>query len=149
MESLSMKIAVVTDDGRTISAHFGRARHYLVATIEAGKISDREMRPKTGHHDFVQAEREEPGHGDEHGHGHDHTHQEGHGRGPAAQNRHARMFAAITDCSVLLARGMGAGAYEGLHDAGIRPVVTTVSSIDEALQAYIDGRLEDHPERLH
>jgi predicted Fe-Mo cluster-binding NifX family protein len=140
-----MKIAIVTDDGKTISAHFGRARHYLVATIEAGEISVREMRPKAGHHDFVHAEQEEAGHGHEHGH----EHGEDHGRGADAQNRHARMFAVITDCSVVLARGMGAGAYEGLQEAGIRPIVTTVSTIDEALHAYIEGRLEDHPEKLH
>ena len=36
-----MKIAVITDDERTISQHFGRAPYYVVVTIEDGKIVDR------------------------------------------------------------------------------------------------------------
>ena len=138
-----MKIAIVTDDGKTISAHFGRARHFLVATVEEGKLIDREMRPKAGHHDFVDGGQEGTGHDHEHDHG------EGHGHGAGTRERHPRMFAAIADCTVVLARGMGAGAYTGLQDAGIRPIVTTVATIDDALHAYIAGHLEDHPEKLH
>ncbi len=140
-----MNIAVVTDDGKTISAHFGRAKYYWVATIQDGEIIDQEMRSKAGHHDFVGIEQEETGHGDEH----THEHGQGHGRGADARNRHDRMFATITDCLVVLARGMGAGAYEGLQEAGIRPIVTTAIEINGAVRAYIEGRLEDHPEKLH
>jgi predicted Fe-Mo cluster-binding NifX family protein len=59
------------------------------------------------------------------------------------------MAGAIMDCEVLLARGMGAGAYESMKQANIRPVVTDISNIDQAVQAYIEGRLVDHTERLH
>jgi predicted Fe-Mo cluster-binding NifX family protein len=59
------------------------------------------------------------------------------------------MAAAISDCQVLLARGMGAGAYQSVKQAGIRPVVTDIADIDEAVQAYIEGRLVDYSERLH
>ena len=31
-----MKIAAITDDGTTISQHFGRAPYYVVVTVEAG-----------------------------------------------------------------------------------------------------------------
>ena len=154
-----MKIAAVTDDGKTISAHFGRARYYAVVTVEDGTITGREMRPKAGRHDFAQSDDGEASHSQEHGHedNHEHHHEhhhehvqgQGHGWGAAAQNRHNVMFAAIVDCGVLLTRGMGQGAYYGLHDAGIRPVVTTVRNIDEAVQAYVEGRLDDHPEKLH
>ena len=33
-----MKIAVITDDEKTISQHFGRAPYYMVFTIEDGHI---------------------------------------------------------------------------------------------------------------
>ncbi len=138
-----MKIAAVTDDGKTISAHFGRARAYVVVTVEDGKATERELRSKVGHHDFVHEPHE---HGE---HEHEHEHGRGHGWGAEAEGRHARMFAAIADCDVLLARGMGQGAYAGLQQAGIRPVVTTVEDIDAAVQSYLDGGLEDHPEKLH
>lgn len=134
-----MKIAVVSEDGVTISQHFGRAPFYLVVTVEGGKIVSHEKRDKMGHAQFA-------GEHEEHGHEAD---PRGHGFDPAAQNRHTRMAAAIADCEVLLARGMGAGAYESMMQANIRPVVTDIAHIDESVQAYIEGRLVDHTERLH
>jgi len=134
-----MKIAAVSEDGLTISQHFGRAPFYVVATIEDGKITAREKRDKMGHSQF----------GGEHA---EHAHESdprGHGFDPVAQNRHARMVTAIADCEVLLARGMGAGAYESMKQANIRPVVTDIANIDEAVQAYLAGSLVDHTERLH
>ena len=132
-----MKIAAVSEDGRTISQHFGRAPFYIVVTVEDGKIVSREQRDKVGHAHFAgEPPAEEP---DPRGHGFD----------PAAQDRHTRMSAAIADCQALLARGMGAGAYESLKQAGIRPVITDIPTIDEAVQAYLAGRIVDHTERLH
>ena len=134
-----MKIAAVSEDGVTISQHFGRAPFYVVVTVEDGKIVSHETRDKMGHAQFGGETHEESHGADPRGHGFD----------PAAQDRHARMATAIADCEVLLARGMGAGAYQGMEQAGIRPVVTDVTNIDEAVQAYIEGRLVDHTERLH
>jgi predicted Fe-Mo cluster-binding NifX family protein len=45
-----VKIAAVTDDGETISQHFGRARYYKVYVVDDGTITGREMRDKAGHH---------------------------------------------------------------------------------------------------
>ena len=42
-----MKIAIVTDDGQSISAHFGRARAYAVLTVRDGAVVERELRPKS------------------------------------------------------------------------------------------------------
>ena len=133
-----MKIAAVSDDGVTISQHFGRALFYVVITVEEGQIIGREIREKMGHAHFA----------GEHHHGHG-ADPRGHGFDPAAQSRHARMIEAIADCDVLLARGMGTGAYESLRQAGIRPVITDIARIDDAVQAYLEGKLEDHPEWLH
>ncbi|GAI71759.1 unnamed protein product, partial [marine sediment metagenome] len=47
-----MKIAAITEDGATISQHFGRAPLYVVATVENGEIINKETRDKTGHHTF-------------------------------------------------------------------------------------------------
>jgi predicted Fe-Mo cluster-binding NifX family protein len=134
-----MKIAAVSEDGVTISQHFGRAPLYVVVTVEDGKIIAHEKRDKMGHNQFG-GETHEEAHG---------VDPRGHGFDPAAQDRHARMAAAIADCEVLLARGMGAGAYESMKQANIRPVVTDVANIDEAVQAYLAGSLTDHIEKLH
>jgi predicted Fe-Mo cluster-binding NifX family protein len=133
-----VKIAFITDDGKTISQHFGRASHYLVIDIENGKGSAREMRAKLGHSHFAeQGSHEHEAHGA--GHGHD----------PDSHNKHVRMAEAIADCETLVCRGMGAGAYQSMQVQGIRPVVTDIATIDEALAAYLAGKLSDHPEKLH
>ncbi|NPV76466.1 MAG: cupin domain-containing protein [Anaerolineae bacterium] len=136
-KELTMKIAVITEDGKTISQHFGRAPFYMVLTIEEGKIVHREMRNKLGHNQFSA----EP-HAEEH-HGADH------GMDAASHNKHSRMAEAIADCKVLLCGGMGMGAYESMRRLNIQPVVTTLRDIDEAAQAFIDGKLIDHTELLH
>jgi len=47
-ETCSMKIAFVSDDGITISRHFGRATYYVVVEIENGTISHKEIIPNQG-----------------------------------------------------------------------------------------------------
>jgi predicted Fe-Mo cluster-binding NifX family protein len=130
-----MKIAVVTDDHWTVSAHFGRAIYYEVFTIADGKITGREALQKLAHDRFAHEPHDEPGYA--------------HGLGPLAGRRHARMLEPIRDCQVLLARGMGQGAHDNLKQAGIQPILTDVREIEPAVKAYIDGQLADHLDRLH
>jgi predicted Fe-Mo cluster-binding NifX family protein len=136
-----MKIAAVTDDDRTISPHFGRAIYYAVLTVENGQIVARELRDKASHHDF---QREGL-----HGHHEHHDDSRGRGFGRHSAEKHQRMFAAITDCEVVLARGMGRGAHNGLQQIGVKPILTDINDIETATQAVIDDSIEDHPERLH
>ena len=135
-----MKIAAVSEDGVTISQHFGRAPFYVVVTVENGQIVSREQRDKLGHAQFAGEPHAEEAHGAD---------PRGHGFDPAAQNRHARMASAIADCDVLLARGMGAGAYQSMEQAGIRPIITDVPAIDDAVKAVVSGQIVDHREKLH
>ncbi len=132
-----MKIAAITDDGNTISQHFGRAPYYLVVTVEDGKIVDRKLREKLGHVQFASEPHppEQPG--------------QPHGMDLASHNRHLRMAEAIADCEALLCRGMGMGAYESMKARGIRPVVTDIADIDTAVMAYVEGNIVDQVERLH
>lgn len=132
-----MKIAAITDDGQTISQHFGRAAYYLVATVENGQIVNRELRPKLGHTHFTNQPHteEQPG--------------QMHGMDAASHNKHLQMAEAITDCEALLCRGMGMGAYESMKASGIRPVVTDIAMIEEAVMAYVGGHIVDQVERLH
>lgn len=131
------KIAAITDDGKTISQHFGRASHYLVATIEDGQIVKRELRQKLGHVQF----QDQPHSEDQPG--------QPHGMDAASHNKHLMMAEAIADCEALLCRGMGRGAYESMQQRGIRPVVTDIAEIDAAVMAYVDGKIIDHIDRLH
>lgn len=128
-----VKIAVVTDDGLSMSAHFGRARAYLVITVEDGEVVEREIRPKAAPH------LEAPSHQDGDG-SHD---------GPEAHARHDQMIAPITDCAYLVARGMGRGAYDRITAAGIQAVVTDIVDPDEAAIACADGLIVNLVGRLH
>ncbi|HSM23394.1 MAG TPA: NifB/NifX family molybdenum-iron cluster-binding protein [Anaerolineaceae bacterium] len=136
-KELSMKIAVITNEGKTISQHFGRAPYYLVLTIEEGEVTQREMREKMGHTHFV-------GQHEEHEHG-----TAGHGMDAGSHKKHTSMADAISDCKVLICGGMGMGAYESMRRLNIKPVVTDLRDIDAAVQAFIDGKLIDHTELLH
>ncbi len=77
-KEINMKIAVITDDGKTISQHFGRAPYYLVLTIEEGKIVNREMRDKMGHNQFHEEAHAEDAQG------------AGHGMDSASHNKHVK-----------------------------------------------------------
>ena len=132
-----MKIAAISDDGTTVSQHFGRAPFYIVVTVEEDKIAGKEKRAKTGHHTFATDQHPDSAPG------------ERHGFDTGAQVRHASMAETISDCEVLIAGGMGWGAYESLKSYNIEPLVTDVKGIDEAVKLYVDGKLPNLMERLH
>jgi hypothetical protein len=85
-----MKIAIITDDVKTICQHFGRANFYAVLTIENGQIIQREMREKLSHKHFANE-------------AHEHTNEPGqrHGFDPASQTRHGQMSDTITDVETI------------------------------------------------
>ena len=122
------KIAFVTDDGTTISSHFGRALYYEIITLDGAAITERERVPKQGHHTFGPQEQ----HGEHH-----------------SEHKHGAMVAPIHDCAVLVARGMGQGAHMHMQTAGIETILTDEHLIDAALQQFITGALANNPKRLH
>ncbi|RLC69582.1 MAG: dinitrogenase iron-molybdenum cofactor biosynthesis protein [Chloroflexi bacterium] len=132
-----MKIAAISDDEVTISQHFGRAPYYVVVTVEEGRVIAKETRRKAGHHTFAAHQPPKLSHGERHGYD------------QGSQSRHASMAETISDCQVVLAGGMGWGAYEAMQSYGIQPIVTDVRDIDEAIRLYLDGRLHNLMERLH
>ena len=123
-----MKIAAVTDDGVTIHSHFGQATLYQVLTVENNQIVAREQRAKPSHRHGAH---------DEHSHG-------------AGGDTHAQgMAQVISDCQVLLARGMGQPAFNAVAAAGIQPILTEKEKIDDAVQAYLRGELTHRADRIH
>lgn len=132
-----MKIAATSDDGITISQHFGRAPLYVVVTVEDGKIVSKETRAKTGHHTFAAHQPPDLAPGERHGYE------------AGSQVRHASMAETIADCQVLIAGGMGWGAYDSLKSCNIEPIVTDVRTIEEAVKLYLEGKLLNLMERLH
>ena len=122
-----MKIGIVTDDGNSVSPHFGMAKNYLVVEVEGMDIKGKEMRSKVSH---------QPGRGTAH-----HTGREG--------SLHGDMLSIVRDCEVLVAGGMGQPMYDAIVQAGIKPYLTRVARVDDVVRAYVDGTLDSHPEMLH
>jgi len=119
------KVAFPTEDGKTISQHFGQAPYYVVATLKKDEPASFEKREKTSH----------THHNEQHDHAHGHD--------------HASMFASISDCQVLICGGMGEPAYEGAISNGLQVILTGEKSIETALDAFQSGKLETDLRRVH
>jgi predicted Fe-Mo cluster-binding NifX family protein len=118
------KIAVATEDGVHVSAHFGRAPFFQIVTVEDGKIISSERRDK-GYH----GAQNEP-----HQHGaHDHN----------------SMISAAHDCVAVIAGGMGSPAYASIEAAGLKPVLTDEREVEKAALGYAGGTLVSRMERVH
>jgi predicted Fe-Mo cluster-binding NifX family protein len=133
-----MKIAIASENGETISRHFGRATEYIIVNTDDRNILGREIRPKVGHTDCSIVGLQE--------------HDCGcaiHTGGVSIYDRHRSMVLNILDCSILLAGGMGWGAYEGLKSRGIKTVITDVEDFEDAVKLYLVGNLPNLMERLH
>lgn len=120
-----MKMAIATDDGKTVSRHFGMAQSYLVVDIEGGAIRGKETRQKASH-------------------GPGAAHHDG-----AEGDLHGAMLSNVRDCEAIVAGGMGRPMYEAIARAGIKPYVTGRVAVDDVVSSYMDGTLDNLAERLH
>ena len=114
-----MKVAVPTDDGKTIASHFGRASYFAIFEVEDGEIKEKKIVENNPYH----AE------------GH-------HGDHPGAKHSHGRFVSLLEGCNAIISRGMGRRAVIDLEAAGIKPVFTDVGEAEEAVKAYSAGTLE-------
>jgi predicted Fe-Mo cluster-binding NifX family protein len=117
--SHALRIAFVTDDGETISSHFGQAASYRVFRVEGDRTVDLGLRPKAHH-----------------GQGH---HQPG---------LHGAMLDPISDCQVLVSGGMGEPAWEKARRAGLE-IYLAGGTIADAVAALLRGELRSDELRLH
>ncbi len=125
-----MKIGIASDDKKSIAQHFGRTLGFVIAEIEGGKVISEEYRENT----FSM-----------------HMQQKGHQQGEHHQNKHGHshttILTALSDCDVVLARGMGRRIYDDLRGANIQSVITDQITVDGAIKAFIEGDLTDNPEQ--
>jgi len=124
-----MKVALASDDGKTIAAHFGHCAGFIVLTVEDGKVLCREVRHAGG-----RAVR----------HGHSHGH-EGEScecltkPGEGGQDR----LSLLRDCDAVVCLEMGSKAADALEAAGIRPIVLPCAmEPDEAALSYAKGSVK-------
>lgn len=116
-----MKIAFSSQDGKTISAHFGSAPIYKVIEIENQKIISREDRQNSSSNDSSHQ---------------DHAH-------------HHNKFDLLKDCQVVIAGGMGENAFQRLSNMGISVFLVDNKNIEETLKVFLAGNLIHNPKRVH
>jgi predicted Fe-Mo cluster-binding NifX family protein len=121
---VAMKIAIASDDGKTIASHFGRTRGFVIVEAADGKIVNSEYRPNTftGHATGAEGESQ-------------------------VADRHGPILSALADCQVVVARGMGRRIYDDLAGAGIEVFVTTEALAEKAAGQYLMGKLVDNPDQ--
>ncbi len=132
MDFKNSVIAIATDDGETVSSHFGRACFYEVLNFSEGKVIKRERREKAGHHSFGPAEG-----------GHEHHNRE------VSDHRHQTMVSPVLDCKAVVVRGMGQGAVDHLRNSNLLPVLTGLNTIEEVIAAVAAGSLDSDLRRIH
>ena len=119
-----MKVAIASNDGVTISAHFGRTAGFVIFEIENGQIKERVFRKN----DFT-----------------------GHARGlegaSHAVDRHGPILEALKDIHTVIANGMGRRIYDDLKNAGIETFIVQESDTQQAINLYLENNLQDHPEK--
>ena len=132
-----MKIAIVTNDGKTISGHFGRAQFFLIVEIKNEQELSRKLVKKIGHQHFQDG-------------GPEHAHLLApHGFDSASRNRHSQMLKAIGDCQVVIAGGMGQGAIAGIKESGKKNYLVENRNIEDVIALYNAGNLENSPGLAH
>jgi predicted Fe-Mo cluster-binding NifX family protein len=114
------KVAFATDDGSNINRHFGHLRGYVVVTVTDGLPTQRGLLPRPGDSD-----------------------------NPGGGHNHGALLAPIADCNVLIAGGMGLPMARHVAAQGLGLVLTSLTTIDEALDKYLAGSLDHEADRAH
>ncbi len=127
-----MRIAVPTNDGVSISAHFGRSAGFLVFEAEDGKIRSCVVKTNPA----VHADGEHACAG---------NHAEASHAGHAAHD-HSAIVSALAGCEVVLCAGMGQRAVDALRLSGVNEIVVTEPGPAEArVRDYLNGTLPVAP----
>jgi predicted Fe-Mo cluster-binding NifX family protein len=129
-----MKIAVATEDGTRISAHFGRSPYFAIFETDQGRTINRSLRENTFTGHFQGR--------------HHHEALEDHRHGAGDPHAHQSVAEGLRDCEVVISHGMGRRAWEDLRARGIEMIVTDETDVETAIQKYLNGELVDRVEKL-
>lgn len=115
-----MKLAVASDDKKTIAHHFGRAKCFKIFEIKDKQIVKESYRANIGKHS-----------------------------GECGSCDHATMINNIKDCDIVISYGMGKKIYEDLLENEVIPVVTEENNVNKAVKSFLDNTLTNRTDKLH
>jgi predicted Fe-Mo cluster-binding NifX family protein len=115
-----MKIAVASDDQKTISEHFGKASGFMVFEIQNDTIISQEYRDNIGK-----------------------------STGECHSCDHEEMINNIKDCNVVISYGMGQRIYADLLEHNIFAIVTDERTVNDAVNQFLKNTLKNRIDKLH
>jgi len=115
-----MKIAIASDDKKTISYHFGRALGFMIFDIQNGKAVSEEYKENIGKNS-----------------------------GECGSCNHSAMIKNVKDCKIVISYGMGQRIYDDLINSRITPIVTEEKTVKEALDKFLKDSLKNRLDKLH
>jgi predicted Fe-Mo cluster-binding NifX family protein len=126
-----MKIAVPSNDGVNISAHFGRSKGFIIFETIGNQISSQKYTENsvTGH---------ATGHHNDNDHHHGDTGNHNHS--------HAGILGALSACETVIAGGMGQRLYNDLVTANKNVYVTREENAEQAVMLYLKEGLDNNPD---
>lgn len=111
-----MKVAIGTDDGKTIrKGHFGSSRYYRVIEILNGEIAGMELRANP----HVESENANGHHGEA-----------------------GKVLDLLKDCSLFIAGSMGKKSSSEITAKHIDCIITEFKTVDLAVSKYLQGETE-------
>ncbi len=119
-----MKIAIATNNQKTVTGHIGKCKAFMVYEIEGERILNKKFRENL----FTNHRMSSHNHQD---------HSEGGG------HSHAHLIDGLKDCSYLISKGGGWRVVEDLKQNKIEPLFTDIESIEEAVDKFIKGELKN------
>lgn len=115
-----MNIAIASDDKANISHHFGRARGFVVFTLDKGKVI-----------------------------GEKYVENIGKSNGECGSCNHQAMIDNIKGCDYVISYGMGQRIYDDLTANKINAIITDEKTVKEALNKFINDNLKNRLDKLH
>ncbi|MBU1099547.1 MAG: iron-molybdenum cofactor biosynthesis protein [Bacteroidetes bacterium] len=130
-----MKLAIASDDSRTVTGHIGRVRGFLILSIVDGQVISKEYRQNLfTHHSKTNNGAESEKEQSHHNHGQAYGKEHSHG--------HSKLSEGLKDCSHLICHGAGWRVVEDLKKVGIEVIFTTETDAATAAIKYSKGELE-------
>ena len=119
-----MKIAVPTNDGVTMSRHFGRSASFLVFDVQGNSIKSCETRANDG----------QCSHGPQQSHGEECQ---------SGAHSHAGVVSVVANCELVICSGIGDGARQALEAGGIKVMLIgpDAGPAERTVAAYLAGTL--------
>ncbi len=117
------KIAVATNDQKSVTGHIGKCKSFIIFEIDGEKILNKELRENLFTNHRL---------GGEHQHGK-----------AGGEHSHINLIEGLKDCKYLISKGGGWRVVEDLKQHNITTLFSDVELIDDAINKFMKDELEN------